>query len=358
MVRKIQNIFISTVMVFLLIMLIVYSKDTALTIKHCIEICTDTLIPSIFAYMVLCTFLINSGLSEIIATPLWYLSRRIIKLDKKLFSAFLLSIIAGYPVGVKMLKELISQNKNYSEIVKQIAPFCYASGPAFVIGIAGNIVYNSFTAGMIIFISCTISNIIGLVVATRKNALKQSTQLNQTETNGKVITASFLSSARALLIVCLSMILFNLIITFINCFLDSSLSESSALSYIKALIEITNIYTLNAATPLWLMTFFISFGGLCVIFQVYIIADGSFSLLKFIITRFFVSVTGSIICFLITEISGYEVSIPATYIKTPQLMLKNPVVLFSVSCMTLILLAFLTGQVKYFKKNKNILKKD
>lgn len=350
MIEKTKNIIVSIAMVFPLVMLIVYSKDTAQTIKHCIEICTDTLVPSIYAYMVLCTFLINSRLSEIIATPLWYLFRRLIKLDKKLFSVLLLSIIAGYPVGIKMLRDTISQNKKYSEIAERIAPFCFASGPAFVIGIAGNIVYNSSVAGFIIFISCTIANITGIMFVTRKESALFSGNPQQPDISGKVISSALLSSAKSVLIICLSMILFNIAIMFMNCFIGEALSECDVISYTKALVEITNVYTIDAATPLWLMTFFISFGGLCVIFQVFLIADGRIKPFRFILTRISVSILSSIICFIITEISGFEASLPAASLKSPQLMLKNPVVLLSVGCMTLILIGFLTNQIKYFKK--------
>lgn len=350
MTVKVKNILISIAMVFLLITLIIYSKDTAETIRHCIEICMKTLIPSIFAYMILCTFLINSGLSEIITAPLWYLSRRFIKLDKKLFSVLVLSLIAGYPVGTKMLKEVVSQNKNYTEIARRIAPFCYAGGPAFIIGIAGNVVYNSSAAGLIIFLSCTISNILCIIFITRKEKENNPLLNKQTDTSGKIVSSALLSSAKAIMIICLSMIVFNIATDLFSCLTENTLCDTTAFRYVKSIIEVTNICTLDATTPLWLMTFFISFGGLCVIFQIYLIADGTIRFFRFALFRLIPSALSSAICFVITEISGFEAYIPATNVKSPMLTIENPLVLFSVGSMSLILIAYLSDQIKIFKK--------
>ena len=350
MTVKVKNILISIVMVFLLITLIIYSKDTAKTIRHCIEICTKTLIPSVFAYMILCTFLINSGLSEIITAPLWYLSRRFIKLDKKLFSVLVLSLVAGYPVGTKMMKEVVSQNKNYTEVAHKISPYCYASGPAFIIGIAGNVVYNSSAAGLIIFLSCTISNIMCIVFITRKEKERNLTFDKQIDTSGKIVSTALLSSAKAIMIICLSMIVFNIATDLFSCLTENALCDTAVFRLVKSIIEVTNICTLDATTPLWLMTFFISFGGLCVIFQVYLIAKGTIRFFRFALQRLIPSALSSVICFVITKISGFEAYIPTTNVKSPMLTIENPLVLFSVGSMSLILIAYLSDQIKFFKK--------
>lgn len=347
MIKRIQNIIISLLMIALLTILIIYSKDTAETIKHCIGICADTLIPSIFAYMILCTFLINSGLSDIIVSPLWHISKHFIKIDRKLFSAFILSLIAGYPVGIKMLTELISQNKNYSETAYKIAPFCFASGPAFIIGIAGNVIYNSSKAGLIIFISCTISNIIGVIVFSTKKNNYTPHHLETPDISGKTVSYAFMSSIKAILMVCMSMIVFNIAIMLISCICDNSIKNSNIFYYIKSFIEVTNICTLNISTPLWLVTFFISFGGLCVIFQIFLISDGRLKIIRFTISRFFVSIVSSLICFVITELSGFEPTLPVFYRKSPYIMLDNPLVMFCLGVMTLILMTFLSKQMKY-----------
>ncbi len=340
-----------------LIMLVIYSKDTSETIKYCLEVCTKTLIPSMFAYMVLCTFLIKSKLSVVITTPLWYLLRGIIKLDISTFSIFVLSLIAGYPVGIKMLKELISQNKNYSEIAKYISPVCYASGPAFITGIVGNVIYNNAIAGYIVFFSCTLSNILGAVFLTRKEKTKKVAHKEEIIINGNAITDVILSSAKAMLMVCLSMILFNIVIMFIEAILIGHISINGQLIYIKAFIEVTGICCFDASVPLWLTTFFISFGGLCVIFQLYLISDGDLKLSRFVLIRILLSLLSSAICFLITKLLGFEPSVPVFLDKEPMILLQNPIVLISVGVMTVFLIVIMSEETKKIKNLKLFSKK-
>lgn len=357
MKKKVIKVILCILSIASLILLVIYSKDTSETINHCLEICTNTLIPSTFAYMVLCTFLIKSRLSVVITTPLWYLFRRFIKLDRNSFSVFILSLIAGYPVGIKMLKELVSQNKSYSEIAKRISSVCYASGPAFIIGIVGNVIYNNTTAGYIVFLSCTLSNILGAIFLTRKEKVTEDICKNEMMLSGKDVTDVILSSAKSMLMICLSMILFNIIITFIELLLTNCISLNKQFIYIKAFIEVTSICRFDASVPLWLTAFFISFGGLCVIFQLYLISDGDLKLSRFVILRIFLSLLSSAICFMTTKALGFEPSVPVFSDKEPVILLQNPVVLISVGIMTIFLIVILSEETKKLKNLKIFSKK-
>ena len=357
MKNKIKKYSLCTTTILALILLIIYNKDTSETIKYCIELCTNTLIPSLFAYMVLCTFLIKSKLSVIITTPLWILLRRVIKLDKDVFSVFVLSLIAGYPVGIKMLKELISQNKNYSEIAKLISPVCYASGPAFITGIVGKVIYNSNTAGCIVFFSCTISNVLGAIFLTRKNTITYKNNKEEIVMNGKKITEVIISSAKAILMICLSMILFNILIVLIKTLCIEFSPQDKLLKYIQSFIEVTNICSFDASVPLWLVTFFISFGGLCVIFQLFLISGGDFKISRFILIRIILSILSCCICFLVTSIIGFEPCITVFSDKEPSVLLQNPIVLISVGIMTIFFINLLSEETKKIKNLKIFSKK-
>ena len=66
--------------------------------------------------MVLSSYILSSGLYESLFRPLDKPLQKLIKADNHIISVFLLSLIGGYPVGFKLLKDLIAENKNYSEI--------------------------------------------------------------------------------------------------------------------------------------------------------------------------------------------------------------------------------------------------
>lgn len=52
--------------------------------------------------MAFATLIIKTNIGEVTATPLWYIARYILRLDKKTFAVFILSQIGGYPVGVRL----------------------------------------------------------------------------------------------------------------------------------------------------------------------------------------------------------------------------------------------------------------
>ena len=104
--------------------------------------------------MAFATLIIKTNIGEVTATPLWYIARYILRLDKKTFAVFILSQIGGYPVGVRLLSELYGNDSDNSRSYSKHLCYCYNSGPAFVTGIVGIGVYNDVTAGIIVFISC------------------------------------------------------------------------------------------------------------------------------------------------------------------------------------------------------------
>lgn len=83
------------------------------------------IIPSLFAFMALSTFLINSGLYQIIFKPLYWLLKSFIKLSEEEMSIFLLSMIGGYPVGAKLLFDLAKRGDNITDSHKSLTNSTY-----------------------------------------------------------------------------------------------------------------------------------------------------------------------------------------------------------------------------------------
>ena len=71
--------------------------------------------------MAFATLIIKTNIGEVTATPLWYISRYILRLDKKTFAVFILSQIGGYPVGVRLLSEL------YADRITAVTQSIYAT---------------------------------------------------------------------------------------------------------------------------------------------------------------------------------------------------------------------------------------
>lgn len=111
--------------------MIVYDKEIAAEVSETIARCINVLIPSLFAFMAMTDMLIKSGSIYYIAKPFRVISHYIFKIPDPLFTVFLISSVAGYPVGVKALSDMLDRGEINVNTAEKAACFCYCGGPAF-----------------------------------------------------------------------------------------------------------------------------------------------------------------------------------------------------------------------------------
>lgn len=292
--------------------------------------------------MAFATLIIKTNIGEVTATPLWYIARYILRLDKKTFAVFILSQIGGYPVGVRLLSELYGNDPDNSRSYSKHLCYCYNSGPAFVTGIVGIGVYNDVTAGIIVFISCLTANFLAAVVMNIRNtALKpHRTKINFSSSD---ISDSLNRTARAMLNIILPILLFNCV-TELAGYLLYAVFNMEIPDFLKAVTEITNIKTDGVIFSLPITSALISFGGFCVIYQIFSLADFTVNKLYFIFSRILISAVSAGVCCLILQITGYE---PAAdvFAYAADILLTDPLLLMCIAAMTFILLKS-TGKMK------------
>lgn len=317
------------------ILLVADSAGTAETIKRCIYICLDSLIPSLFCFMAFSSLLIKSGIGEIMFTPLWYIMKFVLHLDRKMFGIFMLSQIGGYPIGVKLLSEFTDGSKECDKRCNTALCYCYNSGPAFVIGIVGIGIYGDIKAGLIVFLSCLAANFIAAVIINiyfkpvNDSAVRLSLK-------AKDVTACISGAAKALMNIVLAILLFNTA-TELADFVIGTLTGSELPYIIKAVTEITNIKNSGAVCSLPVVTALISFGGLCVIYQLYTLSAFRINMLRFIVSRAVISANAALICYIIVYISGYNTAVNVFAYATDTLI-SDPLLLLCIAGMTFILL--------------------
>ncbi len=317
------------------ILLIADSAGTAETIKRCIYVCLDSLIPSLFCFMVFSSLLIKSGIGEILFTPLWYITKFILHLDRKMFSVFLLSQIGGYPVGVRLLSELNDGSKECDKLCNTALCYCYNSGPAFVIGIVGIGIYGDVKAGLIVFLSCLAANFTAAVIMNirRKPVSNSAVRFSMT---GKDITTCLSGAAKALMNIALAILLFNTA-TELADFVIGNLTGGELPYMIKAVTEITNIKNPGMVCPLPVVTALISFGGSCVIYQLYVLSAFRIDIVRFVLSRAVISALSALICFIIVCVGGYNPAVNVFAYATDTLI-SDPLLLLCIAGMTFILL--------------------
>jgi len=108
-------------------------------------------------------------------------------------------------------------------------------------------------------------------------------------------------------------------------------------AFLKAVTEITNIKTDGVIFSLPITSALISFGGLCVIYQIFSLADFKVNKLYFIFSRILISAVSAGVCCLILQITGYEPAADAFAYAT-DILLTDPLLLMCIAAMTFILL--------------------
>lgn len=140
--------------------LIIYPQTAALGMKEGIKMSLTVIIPSLFPFLVLSSFVIQSGLSLRAGKLLGKVTNKLFNLPGAAGSAIVMSFMGGYPIGAQMTAELLKQNSITRGQAQRMILFCVNCGPAFVISAVGSAMLGSKRAGVILFTSLTLSAVL------------------------------------------------------------------------------------------------------------------------------------------------------------------------------------------------------
>ena len=104
--KKAGTIFLFAAVLAAAFGLLAFPADAADGARSGIGYCLNILVPSLFPFMVLSTFLVKSGLSEQIGKVLGGVTRTLFRLPGCTAATILMSMIGGYPVGARGIAAL------------------------------------------------------------------------------------------------------------------------------------------------------------------------------------------------------------------------------------------------------------
>ena len=81
--------------------LLAFPREVQQSVKNSILYCLTVLTPSLFPFMALTSFAVNSGAGEHLGGALSFLSRYVFRLPASCAVPILLSFLGGYPAGAK-----------------------------------------------------------------------------------------------------------------------------------------------------------------------------------------------------------------------------------------------------------------
>lgn len=116
----------------------------------------ESVLPSLFPFMVITALLIKLGAAQTAAKPFAKFSRKL-KLPPAAFPLFLMSVCSGYPAGSRILSEYCEDGMISRGEAKKLAPLLSTCGPLFALGTVGAKAFGGHGAGAKLMCACLIS---------------------------------------------------------------------------------------------------------------------------------------------------------------------------------------------------------
>ncbi|MGN0613102.1 MAG: hypothetical protein ACI4JB_04300 [Porcipelethomonas sp.] len=341
-----KKIIKNTAMIFLVgtavYFCLVYPENIGDSVRNAVDRCLSVIIPSMFIFLCITSFITASGLHSLIGIPFRVISEKLFRIPKEGFAVFVLSMISGYPAGIKLVSESLDRGDITPAQARAMSCFCCSGGPAFMSGTAAVFLYPESNAGLLIFLAVTAGNIVTAFILTRRLPKTGKHISSKREISGDKFILSVKSASSAMLQMCIMIAAFGGICCILKLsgtvdilagFTSSitGLPHNNTESIIMSFLEISNIITLPSMQPglFPVITFLLSFGGVCVILQIAALAGRSFNMMEFTGARLFAAAVSAVMGRLLLPFlnidtactAGFQVVSQCRYSPLPSVLL-------------------------------------
>lgn len=267
-IRKIKRLFPAFCVLLFGACLLIYRESVAENVKESLRICGDILIPSMFPFMALSAFAVNSGAFGMLDRLFSPVMNKVFALPGICFAAVFFGFIGGYPVGAKMITALYENGSISKNEARRLFAFCINAGPAFVVSAAGGAILHSVKAGYIMLVALLLSSLITGVAVSLSAKRKSIRQCAHKKTNSvaEALTLSVSSAMSGTLSVCAWVLVFSSLTGIVEPHIKNET--------VKILFEIVSEVTTGIGSAaklggLPLAAAATSFGGICVMCQIF-----------------------------------------------------------------------------------------
>lgn len=144
--------------------LLIFPKTVADGIRDGLYLLGNTLIPSIFPFTILSSYISKSNSFRKVSGYLEKPSQKIFKISGYGFTAFVLGILGGYPVGAKTVADFYKQGRITQNEAERLFYWCINPSPSFTVTAIGVFMLGNFQSGVTIYCSCILSSLtVGLL---------------------------------------------------------------------------------------------------------------------------------------------------------------------------------------------------
>lgn len=193
---------------------------------------------TIFPFIILCDFLIYFNYHIFIKGIFGKIINKIFNIDSNTSIIFILSIFSSHPSNAIYIKNLLDNKIIDIKVANRILIYTYFPSIAFVVGVIGISLYNSFKVGLMLWIICFINNIlIGLFL--RKDNVYIESINNETKNISffECFKLSIIKAINTSFIILGNLIVFTIIINLIVNYISIN---PTILSVLTGFLELTS----------------------------------------------------------------------------------------------------------------------
>ena len=233
-----------------------------------LELCIRTVIPSLFPFFVLSSVLTASLSGAALTIP-----GRALGISRRGAPVLIPAFLGGYPVGAKCVGDLYQQKQVSRREAERLLTFCSNAGPSFLFGIVASFFPDRCTTWAIWLIHMGSAVLTAMVIP----GIPEEDPATAPEAE-KPKDSALYSAAKAMALVCCWVILFRMIIAFLEDWFMWMLPDWARV-LLAGCLELTNgccrlaeISDVDARFVL--CSTMLSFGGVCVLLQTASVTTG------------------------------------------------------------------------------------
>ncbi len=273
MTKKISFLFIKNAVKIIIVLicfsgLLLFPRQAGEGIKDGLKTLYETIIPSLFPFMVLSSYIASASFVKSLSQKLNKASFLLFKINGNAIITLILSFLGGYPVGAKTACEFYEKGALSKNEVSRLLSFCVTPSLPFCVTAIGTFMLGNNKSGMILYLSSILSSItIGILLRfTGKSDIVFTETKQKDGKNEFIFINSVAKGNSAMLSVCGWVLIFSCICSVMKAM---PFNRQTGV-FISAIFEVTaGCKTLiDNYCKLPVLSALLSFGGLAVIFQV------------------------------------------------------------------------------------------
>lgn len=133
--------------------LLIFSKSNLPAIKSGLSLWANSVVPSLFPFFVATELLMHTQIIALFGNVLNRCMKPLFNVRGEGAFAFIMGIISGYPVGAKIASSFRQSNICSKEECERLLSFTNNSGPLFIIGTVGILMFKNTTIGILLFVT-------------------------------------------------------------------------------------------------------------------------------------------------------------------------------------------------------------